>query len=148
MHQLADMVDPAKRSEIMGRIKGEGNRTTEWRLRAYMIREGLNGWRVQASDLLGKPDFVFPAERLAVFVDGCFWHGCPECSRPPRSNRDYWNGKLNRNKARDQDVNAELRRQGWRVARFWEHEVQENPYDVLESIREQARRPEIASDSP
>ena len=71
----------------------------------------------------GKPDFVFRRERLALFVDGCFWHGCPKHGRNPDSNRGYWLPKLERNKQRDRTVSRRLRRAGWRVLRLWAHDL-------------------------
>jgi len=72
---------------------------------------------------LGRPDFVFPARRLAVFVDGCFWHGCPRHGTMPKGNRSFWRAKITRNRERDREVGAELRRLGWKVLRVWEHEL-------------------------
>jgi len=69
----------------------------------------------------GHPDFVFRRERVAVFVDGCFWHGCPKCYRRPKSNRKFWDAKAARNRARDAEVTRALRRAGWTVVRIWEH---------------------------
>jgi DNA mismatch endonuclease (patch repair protein) len=73
--------------------------------------------------LLGNPDFTFPKEKLAVFVDGCFWHGCSIHGNKPKSNRDYWERKLSRNRKRDRRVTRELRKSGWRVIRVWEHSL-------------------------
>ena len=73
------------------------------------------------SKLPGKPDFVFPKPRLAVFVDGCFWHGCPKHATWPKTNRAFWRKKIARNRARDREVGHALRRMGWRVIRVWEH---------------------------
>jgi DNA mismatch endonuclease (patch repair protein) len=80
--------------------------------------------------LPGRPDFVFRRQHVCVFVDGCFWHGCPRCYRRPSSNRKYWDEKVKRNRARDRRVNQELRRRGWRVLRFWEHDL-EKPNRIL-----------------
>jgi DNA mismatch endonuclease (patch repair protein) len=79
---------------------------------------------LNAADLVGKPDFVFPIRRLVVFVDGCFWHGCPKCQRIPSSNVPYWDRKIERNRIRDRAVNTSLRRSGWRVLRIWEHQLE------------------------
>jgi DNA mismatch endonuclease, patch repair protein len=84
--------------------------------------------------MLGKPDFVFTSSRLAIFVDGCFWHGCPTCYRMPRDNRPYWRQKADRNRRRDHAVNRTLRGQGWTVVRIWEH-VLRNPESVLRRLR-------------
>jgi DNA mismatch endonuclease (patch repair protein) len=91
---------------------------------AIFRSRGIKGWRRHQA-LPGKPDFVFRRERLAVFVDGCFWHGCPSHLRMPASNVAYWNAKIARNMARDRRVNGELRRAGWTVVRIWEHALSE-----------------------
>jgi DNA mismatch endonuclease Vsr len=89
---------------------------------------------VSAAEIEGKPDFSFERERLAVFLDGCHWHGCPRCYRPPASNAVYWSEKLARNRRRDKLVSAKLRRAGWQVLRIWEHEVRASPVDVISKI--------------
>jgi DNA mismatch endonuclease, patch repair protein len=82
------------------------------------------------------PDIVFPTRKLAIYVDGCFWHGCTRCSKRPRSNTGYWNGKLKRNVERDARQRAVLESAGWTVLRFWEHEVTEKPEHVVQRIEE------------
>ncbi len=119
---MADIWTKAKRSEVMGRIRGRGNRTTEVRLAAIFRAHGITGWRRQYP-LPGRPDFAFPARRLAVFVDGCFWNGCPRHGTSPKGNARFWREKIARNRERDREVNRELRRRGWRVLRIWEHEL-------------------------
>ena len=84
------------------------------------------GWR-RHLPLPGRPDFAFRAERVLVFVDGCFWHGCARCYRRPASNRKYWDAKVLRNQARDREVTRELKKRGWRVLRIWEHELKGAP---------------------
>lgn len=116
---MADIFTKAKRSEVMSRIRSHGNRGTELRLIALMRAQGITGWRRNAR-VFGKPDFVFPAARLAVFVDGCFWHACPRHATMPRNNRAFWEAKLTRNAARDREVTRTLRKAGWRVLRVWE----------------------------
>jgi DNA mismatch endonuclease (patch repair protein) len=83
-------------------------------------RHRISGWRRHAA-LFGRPDFTFRAQRVAVFVDGCFWHGCPRHGTRPRHNRGFWQRKLDGNRARDRRVSRALRAQGWRVLRIWEH---------------------------
>src|SRR5579871_1471893 len=104
----------------MPAIRSRGNRETELALieifRVYRIK-GLR----RRHPLHGRPDFVFVRERLAVFVDGCFWHGCPYHGHNPQSNRSYWIPKLQRNKERDRAVTKHLRKSGWRVLRIWAH---------------------------
>jgi DNA mismatch endonuclease (patch repair protein) len=107
----------------MGRIKAEGNKSTETKLRMLMVRNGIRGWKLQAKNMLAKPDFVFPNRKLAIFVDGCFWHGCPKCGHIPKANRIYWENKINRNINRDSKQRKALRRMGWRVLRLWEHQL-------------------------
>ncbi len=116
---MPDIFTKAKRSEVMSRIRSHGNRGTELRLIALMRADGITGWRRNAP-LFGKPDFVFRSARLAVFVDGCFWHACPRHATMPRNNRAFWEAKLTRNAARDREVTRTLRKAGWRVLRVWE----------------------------
>ncbi len=88
--------------------------------RLPLMREhGITGWRRNAP-VFGKPDFVFRRERVAVFVDGCFWHGCPRHATQPASNAIFWSTKLARNVARDREVGRTLRKAGWEVLRVWE----------------------------
>ena len=110
------------RSRIMRAIRGRGNETTELRLASALRRAGLVGWRRHLK-LIGTPDFVWRRERLVVFVDGCFWHGCPRCYRSPRHNRIFWRNKVAGNRERDKKVAKALRGQGWRVIRVWECRV-------------------------
>src|SRR5579863_6794889 len=110
---------PARRANMRA-IRSRGNRTTELKFRALLASSGIPGWRMHASALPGSPDFFFTTERIAVFVDGCFWHGCPRCGHTPKSNRPYWSKKLARNKQRDAQIKRELRSSGIRVLRFWE----------------------------
>ena len=98
-------------------------------------RHGITGWRRNQS-VFGKPDFVFRVARIAVFVDGCFWHCCPKHSNLPANNRTFWKRKLQANKQRDQVVTQTLRARGWRVLRVWEHElVRKNEMRCLRRIQ-------------
>jgi DNA mismatch endonuclease, patch repair protein len=105
-----------------GAIGGRGNKDTELALMKLLRRHCITGWR-RNQPLFGKPDFIFRKVRLALFVDGCFWHGCPKHSHWPNSNRLFWRNKFLRNKIRDRFVTRTLREQGWRVLRIWEHEL-------------------------
>jgi DNA mismatch endonuclease (patch repair protein) len=118
-----DTVDKATRSRTMAAVRSSNNRSTEWKVRSALIRSGLKGWIVRDSSILGQPDFTFPDRNLAIFVDGCFWHGCPECRKTPSSNTSYWAKKIQRNLDRDKEITAQLRRRGWSVMRIWEHEL-------------------------
>jgi DNA mismatch endonuclease (patch repair protein) len=121
---MTDVFTKAKRSEVMSRIRSKGNARTELRLIAIMKEAGVTGWR-RHQPVFGKPDFVFRPEKVAVFVDGCFWHGCPKCYRRPKSNRKFWDAKVARNRARDLEVTKALRKAGWRVVRLWEHQLKQ-----------------------
>jgi len=107
----------------MSRVKSSGNKSTELKMISVFRKNGFSGWR-RNYPLEGRPDFVFPKERIAVFVDGCFWHGHPSRCRVPSSNREYWTGKIEKNKKRDRLVNRRLKEMGWKTLRVWEHEVE------------------------
>jgi len=132
---LMDWLTPEQRSCNMSAIRSRGNKSTEKAIRFRMIRAGVCGWKLCTGDLPGKPDFVFEDARLVVFLDGCYWHGCPRCYRAPTSNMGYWSQKFARNKARDRKVGRLLREDGWRVVRIWEHEIESSPAKVVEKIR-------------
>ncbi len=122
-----------ERSEIMRRVRGRDT-SLELRLRKLLWAEGLRGYRLHRSSLPGKPDLAFGKDRVAVFVDGCFWHGCPECYRRPKNNAEYWSAKLERNQTRDRLVSKELRSLGWAVIRIWEHEVRRDPDGCVKRV--------------
>lgn len=132
-------VEPSRRRN-MQQIRGSGNRTTERRLRGAMVRAGLRGWHTNNRAIKGSPDFLFPQHSLAVFVDGCFWHGCPLCSHVPKTNQDFWRAKIERNRHRDEQVTAALQVQGYEVIRFWEHELKTSPGDCIRTIRQLLER--------
>lgn len=119
---MTDIFTQTKRSEIMSRIRAKGNKDTELSLMSIFRRHGITGWR-RHPKLFGKPDFVFRSQRLAVFVDGCFWHGCPIHKTNPKANRAFWTSKFAANRARDRLVTRTLRARGWRVLRIWEHDL-------------------------
>ncbi len=116
----------------MAAVRSVGNKETELRLVKILRANGIMGWRRHQA-LPGKPDFVFRRERVAVFVDGCFWHGCRWHCRMPHENRGYWQGKISGNFLRDRRTNALLRKAGWRVLRVWEHALR-SPEAVVRRI--------------
>jgi DNA mismatch endonuclease (patch repair protein) len=132
-----DVHDKKTRSFNMSRIRSRDTKP-EIALRKALWSRGHRGYRTR-SKLPGRPDVVFGRLKLAVFVDGCFWHGCPKCGdgRPPRSNLKYWSPKLATNRERDRRQTLQLRRQGWTVLRMWEH-------DVLSDTEKCAERVSIA----
>lgn len=129
----------------MSKVKGRENLATELRLIFIFRQFGIRGWRRRAV-IFGNPDFIFPAERLAVFVDGCFWHNCPIHGSTPETNRKFWTQKLGRNKKRDELVQRTLKDLGWRVLRIWQHELRE-PVKVARRIKRR-RRSGIKSMAP
>lgn len=129
---MPDVFSVGKRSEIMSRVKGRGNRATELRLIEIMRAHKIKGWRRRVK-LFGSPDFVFRTERLAVFVDGCFWHGCPLHGQVPKSNRVFWQEKLARNQERDKRVSLHLQALGWKTLRIWQHDLS-RPANVANRI--------------
>lgn len=125
---MTDFVSKEKRSKIMSAIRSKGNETTEVATIRLFREHKIVGWR-RNQVLVGKPDFVFPKNRLAVFVDGCFWHG-HTCLKPRDSlKKGFWKEKIERNKARDKFVNKMLRKEGWKVIRVWECEIQRKKYN-------------------
>jgi DNA mismatch endonuclease (patch repair protein) len=106
----------------MAAVRSKGNRETELKLVAILRAARITGWR-RHQPVRGRPDFIFPAERLAVFVDGCFWHGCPQHCRMPATNGRYWRQKISRNISRDRATVRLLEAAGWRVIRLWGHSL-------------------------
>jgi DNA mismatch endonuclease (patch repair protein) len=132
---MSDVFTKRERSEVMSRVRGRSNKTTELALVTLLRRHRITGWR-RHQPLFGKPDFIFPKAKLAVFVDGCFWHGCPKHGTHPASNRAFWNRKLTRNKSRDRLVNRTLCADGWSVLRIWQHELApKNESRLVQRIR-------------
>ena len=119
---MPDFLTRAKRSALMSTIRSHGNKDTELALIRVMRRHHITGWR-RHQQLPGKPDFTFRKLRLAIFVDGCFWHGCSKHSGHVTKSTAYWRNKLVVNQARDRFVTRTLRSEGWRVLRIWEHEL-------------------------
>ena len=123
------------RSELMSRIKSSGNITTEFTFRNMLKANGIKGWR-RNYPLYGKPDFAWPKLKIALFLDGCFWHG-HNCSRnlSPKTNIKLWREKLKKVKDRDLAVNRYLTNLHWSVIRIWECELKINAYNIIASLR-------------
>jgi DNA mismatch endonuclease, patch repair protein len=117
---MPDIMTVAQRSALMSRIRGRGNKSTEDRLARLLRKCGICGWRRHEA-IVGRPDFVFRSQRVAVFVDGCFWHGCPKHFTAPKARASFWREKIAGNRRRDLSVASKLRRKGWTVIRIWEH---------------------------
>jgi len=111
----------------MSHVRSKGNLATEEKLTKLFRENGIKGWR-RNYRLFGSPDFVFPKERIAVFVDGEFWHGHPTRAKIPGTNRDFWVKKIAKNKQRDCLVNQTLEEKNWIVVRIWQHELKDNQW--------------------
>ena len=135
---MTDIWSSTKRSQVMASIKGKGNKSTELALVALLKAESITGWRRHLS-LPGKPDFCFPKQKVVVFVDGCFWHGCPKCYRRPKSNLDFWDSKITANRSRDRRVNRELKGKGFLVLRIFEHQLG-SPAIIVTKLRKALMR--------
>jgi DNA mismatch endonuclease, patch repair protein len=129
---MADVFSKSQRSEIMRAVKSRGNKSTELKLIEIFKNHGIRGWR-RSYKLFGNPDFVFPKRRIAIFVDGCFWHGHNCRNTKPAANADYWNKKIERNINRDILVSQTLTEKGWKVLRIWECHIKKNslPSDLV-----------------
>lgn len=123
-----------RRSRNMRAIRSCGNRTTERRLASLLRKQNIRGWRTQPRNIPGRPDFVIGKKRVAVFVDGCFFHGCTHCGHIPRTNKAYWTAKITRNKRRDLAISKTLKSLGFRVVRIWECELRKHPTRCLAHI--------------
>lgn len=133
---MADTLTPEQRRRCMSRVKGK-NTAPEVKLRKALWKKGLR-YRV-GYKLPGKPDMAFVSAHVVVFVDGCFWHGCPVHGSIPETNRDFWEKKINKNIKRDRDVTEELECAGWKVVRVWTHELKENFENVVDKIAKEIK---------
>ncbi len=135
---MADVLTRQQRSYCMSQIKGRDTKP-EVSLRKALWSAGLR-YRLNP-ELPGRPDLVFLRSRLAVFVDGCFWHACPVHSTRPATNAEFWRKKIKSNIRRDKKVNRRLEELGWSVIRVWEHEIEENLDDVVRRVSDRITRP-------
>ncbi|MGE5479660.1 MAG: very short patch repair endonuclease [Chloroflexota bacterium] len=132
----SDVFDKAKRSEIMSKVRSRKNKSTELKFLDYLKVRKITGWRRHFA-VPGTPDFAFRKEKIAIFLDGCFWHGHDCRNTTPRANKEYWDAKIARNRARDLLVDETLRGKGWSVLRIWECKLKSKEYldeTVLELI--------------
>ncbi len=142
---MTDTHTKRQRSQNMSAIRSTGNKTTEVVLVDLFRRNNMRGWRRHFKKLPGRPDFYFKKYTLALFIDGCFWHGCRKCGLRAKSNKKYWAPKTARNVTRDKEVNKKLKNLGFRVLRIWEHEIKLNPEKVIAKIKK-ALRPHPGGD--
>src|SRR3990172_1945873 len=135
---MVDNLKPEDRRKTMRAVKGERTKL-EKRLFSMLAGMSLKGWKQNASDITGKPDVVFIDQKVAIFVDGCFWHGCPVCQRKlPQTNREYWEHKIARNIELAKLHNEQLHLDGWMVVRIWEHEIacKDGRQEIRKKIRQ------------
>ncbi len=124
MRARADPLSTKQRSSLMSRVRSRGNRSTEVAVEEVLRTHRIRGWVKHPHDVLGRPDFYFPKDMLAIFVDGCFWHRCRRCARSVPSNRHlFWLNKIAQNVRRDERIRRTLRRRGYSVMRIWEHSI-------------------------
>jgi DNA mismatch endonuclease (patch repair protein) len=130
---MADVLTREQRKLNMSRIKGK-NTGPEVKLRKLLFSNGIRGYRIHF-DLPGKPDIVFVKKKIAIFIDGCFWHKCPVDFQEPETRKEFWMKKINSNVERDKKINVQLQNMGWLVIRFWEHDVKKRPDEIVEVIK-------------
>lgn len=119
---MADIWSKEKRSEVMSKVHSKNNKSTELALIALFKYFGIKGWR-RNYKVKGKPDFVFHKQKVAVFADGCFWHGHDCRVFHPKNNEQYWLSKFEKNRQHDLEVTKHLEKLGWRIVRVWECEI-------------------------
>ena len=129
---MADVFDSKKRSSIMSKVRSKNNKSTELKLIKVFKEKNITGWR-RNYPVKGHPDFVFLEKRVAVFVDGCFWHGHDCRNTRPADNSDYWSNKRERNIQHDKEITDLFRSRGWTVIRIWECELKKKNSDILEN---------------
>ncbi len=134
---MADVLTKKQRSYNMSRIKGRDTKP-ELSLRKLLFRKGVRGYRTHYK-LPGKPDIVFLSKKVAIFIDGCFWHKCPKCFIEPETRKGFWLNKISGNVKRDKEVKKLLKKDKWKVLRFWEHEVKKDANKVTEKIIKELR---------
>jgi DNA mismatch endonuclease (patch repair protein) len=122
-----DRISKEQRSKSMSAVKGRGNKSTEQIFLTILKKNKINGWRRNLKNIPGKPDFIFLNIKTAIFIDGCFWHGCKKHFKAPQTNVSFWKRKIEKNIKHDKIVNRNLKKFGWKVLRFWEHEINKSP---------------------
>lgn len=128
---MADVFSKSKRSQIMQRVESSGNKNSEEKLIQYFSERNITGWR-RHYNVKRHPDFVFPGKYIAVFVDGCFWHGHDCRNTRPSDNADYWNRKMEKNITHDDAVTQSFQARGWIVIRIWECELKKKNRYILD----------------
>ncbi len=114
----------------MAAIKGKGNRSTELAFIKILKKHKITGWNRHYKKLPGTPDFIFRSKRLAIFLDGCFWHGCRKCFIAPKTNSEFWDNKIKDNIQRDRKNRKLIHEMDWQVIKFFEHTLKNERHVV------------------
>ncbi len=130
---MVDIHTPIQRSFNMSRVKST-NTKLERELRGLLWSDGIRSYRLRYR-IFGNPDLVFPKQKIAVFIDGCFWHKCERDFSLPETRKEFWLRKIEGNAKRDILVNERLKEDGWKVLRVWQHEIKENPENVSHRVK-------------
>jgi len=131
---MADVHTKAQRSFNMSRIKS-GKTTPELKFKALLKQSGIKGFRERIKNIPGKPDFYFPKQGIAIFIDGCFWHKCKKCFKEPSSNSAFWYKKITANTTRDRKITRLLINRGLHVVRIWEHDLGKNDKKIVINLK-------------
>lgn len=129
---MADIFTKKKRSEIMSKVKAKDSKI-EIAFRKKLWAEGFR-YSKNSAKYFGKPDVALPKYKTVIFIDSCFWHGCKKHGSIPATRKKFWVGKIDRNKARDKEVNKHYKKEGWKVIRIWEHDLKKDDYKFDVSI--------------
>lgn len=132
---MPDKFSKEARSKIMSKIRSK-NTAIE-----LVLKKGLKGLYFRYHPkTYGNPDFGISKRKIAIFIDGCFWHKCPKCYIEPQSNKKYWLPKIQKNAERDKKINEHLKKEGWITIRIWEHEIKKNPSRFINKIRKRVMK--------
>lgn len=123
---MVDVLTKEQRSHCMSKIRSKGTKA-ELALKKDLRKHGFT----YQPKITGKPDFAKRKDKIAIFIDGCFWHKCPKCYKEPKTRKSFWVEKIKRNVERDKEVNRLLKKEGWKVKRIWEHQIKKNLQRVL-----------------
>jgi DNA mismatch endonuclease (patch repair protein) len=129
---MTDIFSKDARSKIMASIKGKDTKP-EITIRKILWSHGKR-YRIHDNGILGRPDISHKGKKVAIFIDGCFWHGCHICYKEPKTNTGFWKKKMERNRNRRREVTAHLNSEGWKILEFWEHEINSSPEKVAKRI--------------
>jgi DNA mismatch endonuclease (patch repair protein) len=138
---MADNVSQEERSRIMKQIRSK-NTKLENSIASGLWKRGYR-FRRNVKSLFGKPDIAIKKYHVVIFIDSCFWHGCPQHCRIPKSNRAYWENKINSNKKRDKEVSEYYIKKHWNLLRIWEHDIKDNyekSLDLISKFIENAKK--------